>query len=74
MTQQTQKFNIEGMTCGNCVKSVEKVVSELKGVTSIEVSLEDHQATVTFDDTQVIPAQIVETIEDAGFDAKEQHD
>lgn len=69
MTQQTQIFAIDGMTCGNCVNSVEKVVSDLAGVTAIAVSLEDKQARVTYDASLVTPAQIVETIEDAGFDA-----
>lgn len=68
MSQQTQVIDIAGMTCGGCVKSVEDVVSSLQGVDSIEVSLEQAQATVSFDDDVVSLSQIAETIEEAGFD------
>ena len=68
MSKQTQVIHIEGMTCGGCVKSVQDVVGSLKGVDSIEVSLEDKQGTVSFDDDVVSLSRIAETIEDAGFD------
>ncbi|WP_230661444.1 heavy-metal-associated domain-containing protein [Psychrobacter sp. I-STPA10] len=68
MSKQTQVIHIEGMTCGGCVKSVQDVVSTLKGVQSIEVSLEEKQGTVSFDDDVVSLSRIVDTIEEAGFD------
>lgn len=69
MTEQTRIINIDGMTCNNCVKSVHNVVSKLDGVQTISVSLENNQATATFDDSQITAEQIASTIDDAGFEA-----
>lgn len=64
-------LTVEGMTCGGCVKSVTRVLEGLSGVSQVEVSLEKHNAEITFDESQVNVAQLIEAIEDAGFDANE---
>ena len=61
--------NIDGMTCGGCVKSVTKVLNDLDGVRSATVSLENKNAQVEFDEGKIQIAQLVEAVEDAGFDA-----
>ena len=66
---QTIKLNVTGMHCGGCVKSVTRVLSELDGVQNVEVSLEEQSAQVTFDEQKLSVATLIETIEDAGFDA-----
>lgn len=67
---KTITLNVEGMHCGGCVKSVERVLTELDGVQSADVQLEG-KATITFDENRVNVAQLIEVIEDAGFDATE---
>ncbi|OBX87611.1 heavy-metal-associated domain-containing protein [Haemophilus haemolyticus] len=67
---KTITLNIEGMHCGGCVKSVTRVLTELDGVQSADVQLEG-KANVTFDENRVNVAQLIEVIEDAGFDATE---
>lgn len=67
---KTITLNIEGMHCGGCVKSVTQVLTELDGVQSADVQLEG-KANVTFDENRVNVAQLIEVIEDAGFDATE---
>ena len=66
---QNVTLKIDGMTCSGCVKSVTRVLSELDGVAQAEVSLENAQAVVSFDENKVQPAALVEAVEDAGFDA-----
>ena len=66
---QNVTLKIDGMTCGGCVKSVTRVLSELDGVAQADVSLEKAQAVVSFDANKVQPAALVEAVEDAGFDA-----
>ena len=66
---QTVTLNIDGMTCGGCVKSVTKVLNDLDGVRSATVSLENKNAQVEFDEGKIQMAQLVEAVEDAGFDA-----
>ena len=67
---KTITLNIEGIHCGGCVKSVTRVLTELDGVQSADVQLEG-KANVTFDENRVNVAQLIEVIEDAGFDATE---
>ncbi|TPG97321.1 copper chaperone [Haemophilus haemolyticus] len=67
---KTITLNIEGMHCGGCVKSVTRVLTELDGVQSADVQLEG-KANVTFDENRVNVAQLIEVIEDAGFDVTE---
>lgn len=67
---KTITLNIEGMHCGGCVKSVTRVLTELDGVQSADVQLEG-KANVTFDENRINVAQLIEVIEDAGFDATE---
>lgn len=62
-------INIGGMTCGGCVKSVTKVLEALNGVEKAEVDLAAASAKITFDPAEVQTAELIEAIEDAGFDA-----
>ncbi len=66
----TITLNIDGMTCGGCVKSVTKVLNDLDGVHSATVSLENKNAQVEFDEGKIQIAQLVEAVEDAGFDTR----
>ena len=65
---KTITLNVEGMHCGGCVKSIERVLTELDGVQSADVQLEG-KATITFDENRVNVAQLIKVIENAGFDA-----
>lgn len=40
---QTITLNIEGMTCGGCVKSVTSILEGVNGVDKAEVSLEKQE-------------------------------
>ena len=66
----TITLNIDGMTCGGCVKSVTKVLNDLDGVRSATVSLENKNAQVEFDEGKIQMAQLVEAVEDAGYDVR----
>ena len=64
-------LHVTGMTCGGCVKSVTRAWEELNGVEKAVVTLDDGKAEITFDESAVSIPQLIETIEDAGFDATE---
>lgn len=66
---ETTLIKIGGMSCGGCVKSITGVLTALPGVVRAEVSLEPAQAVVEFDAEEVDRAELVEAIENAGFDA-----
>lgn len=58
--------HIEGMSCGGCVATVEKVVSNVPGVKKVKVSLDKKEAQVEGDGLD--RSRIVRAIEDAGYD------
>src|SRR5680860_917442 len=62
--------NIGGMTCDMCVASVEKGVSELEGIASVKVSLNDSTAIVKFDASKTDLAMIEKAIEKRGYSVK----
>ncbi|ROV55481.1 heavy-metal-associated domain-containing protein [Neisseria chenwenguii] len=66
---ETLTLNIDGMTCGGCVKSVTRILEGVGGVTKAEVSLEKNNAVVEFDPAQTNPAALIEAVEDGGYDA-----
>ncbi|MFW2176885.1 MULTISPECIES: heavy-metal-associated domain-containing protein [unclassified Moraxella] len=61
-------INIDGMTCGGCVKSVQTALSQLDGVQNVSVSLEQKNATIDYDDSKIDMDKLTQAIEDAGFD------
>jgi len=64
---ETIQLNIQGMTCNGCVNSVKNVLQKVSGVASVEVSLEQNRATVTYDPVRANPAQLKASVEDAGY-------
>lgn len=62
-----QILNVSGMTCGGCVKSVEKAVAKVAPDVAITVDLAAGK--VTFADG-VDPKPLIQAIERAGFEAK----
>lgn len=66
---ETITLKIDGMTCGGCVSSVTRVLSETAGVSNAQVDLASGTATVQFDTAQTNAATLIDVVEDAGFDA-----
>lgn len=57
-------YTVSGMTCGNCVNHVTEEVSELDGVTNVNVVLD---GSMTVESTQRIPFDaIIEAVKEAG--------
>ena len=57
------------MTCSSCTSTVESGLSAVPGITSVAVSLATETCTVQFDRSLIGPREMVEHIEDMGFDA-----
>ena len=66
---KTEVYNIEGMSCAACSSAVERVTGKLAGVEQSSVNLTTAKMTITYDETQVTPEQIMEKVERAGFRA-----
>ncbi|TMW70156.1 heavy metal translocating P-type ATPase [Alteribacter natronophilus] len=65
-----QRFGIEGMHCASCVNRVEKKISKVDGVESVNVNLATHQAQVTGDLSEERIGEIIASVEKIGFGAK----
>ena len=66
---QETTLKIGGMTCGGCVANVEKILRGIDGVERADVSLDEGLARVRFDAQRTSVAELVDAVEDAGFDA-----
>ena len=61
----TTTYDVKGMTCGHCVRSVTEEITEVDGVSSVDVDLESGTAVVTGDpDPEAVKAAVTE----AGFE------
>jgi len=58
---------ITGMTCANCVATVERNLKKVDGVTGAVVNLSSERATVEFDPTLVFLPEIIGRVERAGY-------
>ena len=65
------QYDIDGMTCASCSQTVEKVVNKLEGVKEAAVNLATEKMTVDFDPSIVSSEDIMKTVKDAGYSAKE---
>ncbi len=66
---QTVELRVEGMDCEGCVKSVTRMLSGVAGVASVDVSLEEALARVTYDPAKAGPPEFKRAIERAGYKA-----
>ncbi|ESW10834.1 hypothetical protein PHAVU_009G241800 [Phaseolus vulgaris] len=63
------QFTIGGMTCAACVNSVEGILRKLPGVKRAVVALATSSGEVEYDSSVISKDDIVNAIEDSGFDA-----
>lgn len=62
-------LTIGDMSCGHCVKAIQSALSQLPGVLSVNVSLEQKNAQISYDPAQATPEQMITAIAEAGFSA-----
>ena len=60
-----QELAIDGMSCGHCVKSLNKELSAIKGLTVQEVVI--GKAVIEYDPELVNDEDILHAIDEAGF-------
>lgn len=60
-------MQIEGMSCGHCVRAVRVALEEAPGVVAVE-RVEVGTATVTFDPGTTASERLEEAVRDAGYE------
>lgn len=64
----TSEYTVTGMTCGSCERHVREEVSQIAGVTGVEVSAATGRLSVTAD-TPVDDAAVLAAVDEAGYAA-----
>ncbi len=59
---------VTGMTCANCVATIERNVKKLDGVSEAVVNLSSERATVEFDPKKLVLEDIIGKVRKAGYD------
>ncbi|WP_225752639.1 heavy-metal-associated domain-containing protein [Actinotalea sp. Marseille-Q4924] len=69
MSTQTVDVNVQGMTCGHCVRSVQEEIREIPGVTDVEVELvSGGTSTVKVTSTEPVSTEALEeAVKEAGY-------
>ncbi len=65
-----EKYQVSGMSCSACQAKIEKDLSKLNGIDSVQVSLLNNNMIIDYDDTQVNSDQIIKTVKKSGYSAK----
>lgn len=63
-------IEVAGMSCGHCVASIEKALTNLSGIDKVSVSLEKNEVIVSYDHEKIDLNAIKEEIEEQGYDTK----
>lgn len=67
MTSKQAVLPITGMTCANCVSTVEKGLKKVDGVTDAVVNLALERATVTYDASKVDQSALINQVNRVGY-------
>ena len=64
---QTVTLAVPGMTCAACPITVKKALSQVSGVSKVDVNLDRREARVTFDDAKANVEALTRATRDAGY-------
>jgi copper chaperone CopZ len=65
---QRVSLSIDGMSCGHCVRAVDRVLTSVPGVQVEQVDI--GSAVVAYDPAVVKPEQITEAISEEGYEVR----
>ena len=63
------ELEIDGLKCEGCINRIRNVLSEIKGITSYQISLEDKTLRIEAKNEKVLK-EVIEKINNLGFIAK----
>ena len=66
------KFNITGMHCSGCVRTVTNALKRVAGVREADVSLQEKSATVLFDAGYTTIEDLQQAIRESGYEITTQ--
>ena len=63
-------LNVDGITCDHCVDTIKETVGILIGVLRVDVDIEQKQVVVEFDEKLAKPEDLIDKIEEIGFEVR----
>ncbi len=66
-TVTTYEINIIGMTCAGCEEHVKLEIGKIPGITGLEVSYEEANAVVTFDESKTNIKEVKSAVDKTGY-------
>ena len=72
MSEKQLTLPVSGMTCANCVATVERNVRKLDGVREANVNFASERLTLVYDDSLLKASDVIARIRKAGYDVPEQ--
>jgi copper chaperone len=69
---KTMVLDVEGMSCGHCVKHVENALKSVSGVESVKVDLDAGTAVVRYEEGVAGLSLFKAAVEEAGYTAAEK--
>lgn len=72
MSEKTLTLPVTGMTCANCVATVERNVRKLDGVQQANVNFASEKLNLVYDDALLNPVDVIARVRKAGYDVPEQ--
>ncbi len=67
MSIKKETYQVEGMSCASCAKSVESMLSSLQGIKQANVNYANASVLVDFDENTVSPSEMVKAVNDIGY-------
>lgn len=65
-------LEVQGMSCPSCIRHINAALTELEGVGQVDVKLHDGIVIVKHDAAQAPIAQLISTLDDEGYAAKQR--
>jgi copper ion binding protein len=65
-----KEIPVEGMTCGNCVRHVDKAIRSVPGVKNVAVDLMRKKAKVAYDPSVASEEAMAQAVKRAGYTLK----
>ena len=69
-----ERYHVTGMSCSACSSHVEKAVNKLENVEKASVNLLTETKDVTYDETKITSAEIIDAVVKAGYGASVMHE
>ncbi len=64
---QTVTLSVKGMTCAACPITVKKALSQVDGVSNIDIQFDAREAVVSFDDSKTSIEALTQATTNAGY-------